>query len=161
MDPQIAVLLEIIDQAFDKKAWHGTTLRGSLRGVDLKQARWRPAPDRNSIHDLVQHTAYWKFLVRRLISGAAKTEKFPRSPANWPKRNAAVSAAQWTQDIALLEGEHAKFRAAVAALAPKLLKKKSPRGTWTWRELIHGVAAHDLYHAGQIQLLKRLYGRGK
>lgn len=160
MDPQIDLLLEIIGQAYDRKAWHGTTLRGSLRGVDLAQALWRPAPDRNNIRDLVQHTAYWKFLVRRLIGGTKK-EKFRRSPANWPRRNETIDATRWAKDIALLEDEHANFRSAVAVLTPRLLKKKSPRGTWTYRELIHGVAAHDLYHAGQIQLLKRLYGRGK
>ena len=156
IDSQIALLLRIVDQAFDRKAWHGTTLRGSLRGVAVAEAGWRPGKKRNSIRDLVQHTAYWKFLVRRLLTGETQ-EKFSRSPANWPRRDELVDSKRWAEDVALLEREHRLFRDAVKALAPRRLADRSPRGTWTFAELIHGVAAHDLYHAGQIQLLKRLH----
>ena len=42
----IALLLDVMDEAFDRRAWHGTTLRGSLRGMTVSAAIWRPAPTR-------------------------------------------------------------------------------------------------------------------
>jgi hypothetical protein len=45
---------------------------------------------------------------------------------------------------------------AVRTLPPAMLEARSPKGVWTYAEEIHGVAAHDLYHTGQIQLIKRL-----
>ena len=66
---EIEVILTVLDQAFDKKSWHGTNLRGSLRGVTHVQASWRPSPDRHNIWELTLHTAYWKYIVRRRLLG--------------------------------------------------------------------------------------------
>ena len=51
------VLFDFIDEAFDKKSWHGPNLRGSLRGVTAQQAAWRPGPDRHNIWELALHAA--------------------------------------------------------------------------------------------------------
>lgn len=158
LDPRIALLLSALDRAYDKKSWHGPVLKGVLRGVPLREAVYRPDPKRNSIHALIQHAAYWKFIVRRIVTGAFK-EKFPRSHCNWPDPRKPVNAKQLAADLRLLDDEHQKLRAAVAAFPVKRLDKKTPRGAWTYGEMILGVAAHDLYHAGQIGLLKRLARR--
>ena len=55
---EIAPFLDAIDLAYDRRSWHGTNLRGSLRGVTAKQAAWRPGPDRHSIAELTVHAAY-------------------------------------------------------------------------------------------------------
>ena len=159
-DPRTALLLEILDHAFDRKAWHGTTLRGSLRGLLADDALWRPAPRRNCIWDLVLHTAYWKYITRRRITGA-KRGAFPRSGSNWPRLPKVPGESAWEADVALLVEEHRLLREVVAAFPASRLDRK-PRGSiWTHRAQIHGVAAHDLYHAGQIQLLKRLGARSR
>jgi DinB superfamily len=155
MSPVLDILLEIIDQAFDQKSWHGTTLRGSLRGLTSQQALWRPAPGRHNIWELTLHTAYWKYAVRRRLAGDAMAS-FQRKPSNWPDVPEPADQKAWKQDVALLESEHRKLREAVAALTPTALQALSPKGIWTNAEEIHGVAAHDLYHTGQIQLIKRL-----
>ena len=154
-DLRVALLLEILDEAFDRRGWHGTTLRGSLRGLTPRQALWRPGPRRHCIWDLVLHTAYWKYAVRRRLGGGARGA-FARAPSNWPRLPANPDAGAWRADVALLEAEHAALRRTVAGLAATELDARSAKGTWRQREQIHGVAAHDLYHAGQIQLLKRL-----
>jgi hypothetical protein len=51
------VLVLAIDQAFDRKSWHGTNLMGSIRGVDARQAHWRPARGRHNVRELVIHAA--------------------------------------------------------------------------------------------------------
>ena len=82
-DPLISLLLEVLDQAFDRKGWHGTTLRGALRGLTPDQALWRPAAGRHNVWELTLHTAYWKYAVRRRLAGSA-IGSFDRKPSNWP-----------------------------------------------------------------------------
>jgi len=157
-DARITLLIEILDQAFDQKAWHGTTLRGSLRGLLADEVLWRPAPRRHCIWEVALHTAYWKYATRRRLTGEARGS-FPRTGSNWPKPPRAPSEAAWDADVALLVEQHTLLREAVAAMSAVRLDRR-PRGSvWTYREMIHGVAAHDLYHAGQVQLLKRLRSR--
>ena len=151
----IAMLLEILDQAFDRKSWHGTTLRGALRGLTPEEALWRPAPGRHNIWELTLHAAYWKYAVRRRLGGDA-IGTFERKPSNWPDIPDPSDASAWKRDVAFLENEHRKLRQTVTGLSPADLTRRSPRGVWTYGEEIHGIAAHDLYHTGQIQLLKRL-----
>jgi len=65
MDARLRLLLEVFDQAYRAPSWHGTPLKGSLRGVSVRNALWRPGPKRHCIWELVLHTAYWKCIVRR------------------------------------------------------------------------------------------------
>ena len=154
-NPLIALLLRVSDQAYDQKSWHGTTLRGSLRGVTAEEALWRPAPGRHSIWELVLHAAYWKYVVRRRLAGEA-ISSFERRPSNWPAIPEPPDAKAWKRDVAYLDAEHRRLRALIEELNPPALAKRSPKGVWSYAEEIHGVAAHDLYHTGQIQLIKRL-----
>ena len=152
-DPRLAVLLDGLDEAFDRKSWHGPNLRGALRGVSAKQAIARPANARNSIWELALHAAYWKYVVRRRITGAKKGS-FLLKGSNFFRREEGTER-EWQLEILLLENEHRELRAAVESLNPKLLDQAlSPK--LTYAQIIRGAAAHDLYHAGQIQLLKRL-----
>lgn len=155
IDPRIGLLLQIMDQAFDRRGWHGTTLRGSLRGVTAAEALWRPAPGRHNIWELTVHAAYWKYAVRRRLAGDA-AGSFARKPSNWPEVPSGPDARAWKGDIVLLEGEHRLLREVVRTMPPARLEERSPQGVWTNTEEIHGVAAHDLYHTGQIQLIKKL-----
>ena len=157
MDARIALLLDVLDQAYDARSWHGTPLKGALRGLGPAQATWRPAPDRPSIHELILHAAYWKYAVLRLLSDLPKGS-FPLEGSNWFPRNGAPTTAQWKADRALLDRIHRTLREAVAGLDPKALDKPSPKKAWRVKDLVLGVAAHDLHHGGQIQLIKRLRG---
>jgi DinB family protein len=159
----ITSLLDAIDEAFDRRAWHGTNLRGSIRGLTAAQASWRPAPRRHNVWELVVHAAYWKYAVRRRIT-RAKRGSFSLKGSNWFVRPGAgdrgpALAAAWRRDIALLEAEHARLRAAVAGLDPRTLERSRKGSATSLGALLRGIAAHDLYHAGQIQLLKRLSPR--
>jgi hypothetical protein len=154
-DTTIALLLRILDQAFDQKGWHGTTLRGALRGVTSDEALWRPGPGRHNIWELTVHAAYWKYVVRRRLAGDP-VGSFERKPSNWPAIPDPADTRAWKADIRLLEAEHGRLRQTISTLSPRGLRDRSPKGVWTNAEEIHGVAAHDLYHTGQIQLIKKL-----
>lgn len=149
------LLLTIIDQGYDHQSWHGTNLRGSLRGLSMKDAGWRPGRNRHNIWETVVHCAYWKYAVRRRLTGE-KRGSFPVKGSNWFQRPAETSDAAWRADVRLLDETHRSLRSAVAALDPRRLEQAAAGGRTTPLSLISGIAAHDLYHAGQIQLLKRL-----
>jgi len=148
-------LLDNLDRAFRGPSWHGTSLRGTLRGLTPDVANWRPGRGRNSVWDLLLHAAYWKYVVRRRLTGEQRGS-FPRDGANFPSPPATADAGGLRADLALLDEQHELLRAAVAAIAPASLATK--RGSWRVVDYAMGAAAHDLYHAGQINLVKRLRG---
>jgi hypothetical protein len=151
--PSIAALLALVDEAYDRKSWHGVNLRGALRRVDPAQAAWRPGPGRHNVWELVAHAAYWKYVVRRRILGGARGA-FPLAGSNFFARPDRFDADAWAADLALLADEHRQLRATIAGLGDADLARTSGGRPLAWS--IRGVAAHDLYHAGQIQLLKTL-----
>ena len=148
-------LLFLIDSAYDHVSWHGTNLRGSIRGVTPKQAAWRPAVNRHNIWELVVHAAYWKYVAWRRLTNSTRGS-FPLDGSNWMTRPHEVSPKAWKADIQLLADTHRTLREVVASLQPADLSRKPKGSKVTTLALVTGVAAHDLYHAGQIQLIKRL-----
>jgi len=155
MAPEVRQLLAVIDSAYDRPSWHGTNLRGSIRGLTARRAAWRPAQKRHNIWELVVHAAYWKYAAWRHLTGARRGS-FPLKGSNWFARGDARDERGWREDVALLDRMHRSLRAAAASLAALDLARTAAGSTVSTFALLSGVAAHDLYHAGQIQLLKRL-----
>jgi hypothetical protein len=151
----IKLLTQILDEAYSRKAWHGPNLRQSLRGVSAKNAAWRPAPGRHNIWEIAVHAAYWKYFVRRKLRDE-KRGSFALKGSNWFARptNRNADGKAWREDLALLDREHQKLLEAVAGMAAGKTRRIPPH-------LIFGVAFHDVYHAGQIRLLRRLCARAE
>jgi len=145
--------LRVFDEAFDKTAWHGPNLWQALRGVTAEQASWRPAPGRHNIWEEALHAAYWKYAVRRKLE-AGKRGGFVLAGSNFFPRPEAgkQSEADWKKDKEILRSEHAALRNAIRSALGKPQTAKLSRTLW-------GVAFHDVYHAGQIRLLRRLMER--
>ena len=150
----IDLLLTQLDEAYDRRSWHGTNLRGSIRRVTAAHAARRPARGRHNIQEIVVHCAYWKYAVRRRFTGEPRTS-FPLRGSNWFLRSRADEKA-WRDDIGLLDDAHRRLRLVIADLSVRQLER-TPRGSSVSNcAMLSGIIAHDLYHAGQIQLLKRL-----
>src|SRR6201997_4295357 len=148
-----SIILALLDEASSRKTWHGPNLRQSLKGVSAKQAAWRPASGRHNIWEFTLHAAYWKYAVRRRLEGG-KRGTFVLKGSNFfarPEKGKATEAA-WRADLAILENEH---RALVQTIRKAL---ESPRAK-KHLGMVYGIAFHDVYHAGQIRLLRRLQER--
>ena len=158
MKTDLQQLLFLIDTAYDRVSWHGPNLRGSLRGMTPALAAWRPAAGRHNIWELIVHAAYWKYVAWRRLT-RAKRGSFPLAGSNFIQRPVTKTARALRDDLALLDEMHRVLREAAAAVRPADLDTGSGQRGVTKRALLSGVAAHDLYHAGQIQLLKRLAGK--
>lgn len=155
----IALLLHAIDEAYDRTAWHGRNLRWSLRGVTARQADKRPGPGRHNIRELAVHAAYWKSRVRSRLTGQ-KHGSFPIPGSDWLSLPPPSEKA-WRAERELLDAEHRELRRTVAGFPEERLKKPLPglRGRTALRE-IAGIALHDAYHTGQIQLVKAMLKKG-
>jgi hypothetical protein len=146
------LVLTLLDEAYERHTWHGPNLKQALRGVTAKQAAWRPGIGRHNIWEETLHAAYWKYAVRRRMEGG-KRGSFALKGSNFfprPEKGKLTEAA-WRGDKALLEREHRALRATVVKVLP------TPRGAKLLHQL-YGIAFHDVYHAGQIRLLRRLMG---
>lgn len=144
------LVLALLDEGYSRKTWHGPNLRQSLKGVTASQAARRPAPGRHNIWELALHAAYWKYAVRRRIEGG-KRGSFILKGSNFftrPEKGKATEAA-WRADLALLEREHEALEEAIQRVL------KTPKARKLLPSL-YGIAFHDIYHAGQIRLLRRL-----
>jgi hypothetical protein len=151
----IALLIQILDEAFLRQTWHGPNLRGSIRGVTHTEAGWRPGAGRHNINEIVVHTAYWKYIVRRRLAGE-KRGSFPLEGSNWFPRPDNPGPEEWREDVRLLAAMHKQLVEQVASMSPGGLHSRPGGSRYTNLRHIYGVAMHDIYHAGQIQILKRL-----
>ncbi len=146
----VSMVLQLLEEGFERKTWHGPNLWQSLKGVTAKQAAWRPGVDRHNIWEEALHAAYWKYTVRRRLHGG-KRSAFALKGSNFFPRpeSGRDTEAAWKADKEILRKEHESLREAVKSA---LGKRNSPK---VWR-MLWGVAFHDVYHAGQIRLLRRL-----
>jgi len=152
---EIEHLLGLLDEAYNRAAWHGPNLRGSLRGLSVREAAWRPGPGRHNIWEIAVHAAYWKYTVRRRLSGE-KRGSFSFPGSNWFSRPMDRTEKAWRTDVALLDKEHHLLREAISSFRPENLDRPARGSKTVARRLIAGIALHDVYHAGQIQLIKKL-----
>ena len=140
-----------LHRAYAGGAWHGPALRELLRGVTAKQAAARPVRHTHTIWELVLHITTWKRAVLRRMQGKA----FMPSPAeNFPPMPTAT-AANWKRTLDALRIAQRDLHRAVSALPESRLKKRVPGKRYSLYLMLHGLVQHDLYHAGQIALLKK------
>ncbi len=140
-----------LHRAYHGGAWHGPALRQLLSGLSAKQAVARPLRGAHTIWELVLHITAWKKAVRQRVMGKA-IELSPRQ--DWPPVGKAGATA-WRKTLTALDRAHRQLEAAVARLPESRLRGIVSGRKHTVYFLLHGLVQHDLYHAGQIALLKK------
>jgi uncharacterized damage-inducible protein DinB len=151
---EIDRIIDQIRRAYDGDAWHGLPLRAILAGVSAETASARPIRDAHSIREIVRHITFWHDGVRRRIGGevvdADETEQWPDA--------ADAGEAGWRHELADLERAHAALVEAVGQLGVQDLERPVPGNPYNVYVLLHGLVQHNLFHAGQIALLKKAAG---
>lgn len=139
----IIPIAEMLESAFRGPAWHGPSLMEALAGVSAELAAHRQEGT-HSIHELVLHVAAWKRTVTRRLAGEAfEPEDFP-------------VPQDWTETLRMLEDAHGGLMAAVQHLDEEQMWQIAPGRDHTISFMLQGAAMHDIYHAGQIGLLRKL-----
>ena len=156
-DPRMELFLQNLQRAFDERSWHGPNLMGSIRGMKPDEAAWRPQPARHNAWEYIVHAAYWKYRIIRLLDDKF-AGSFSQPGSNFFERPVELTGAALQQDVALLKDWHTRLLRTVEAVPIAALGDTPGRGEFTKEALIYGAAAHDVYHAGQIRLLRRMFG---
>lgn len=152
---EAARIAELLHRAFDGSAWHGPALLELLEDVDAATAAAKPLPKVHSIWELVLHVAVWDGAGMRRLSG----EKCqPTGLANFPPVTKPTEAA-WRKAIAATKRTHDALVKTVAALPDSRLGDRVPGKRYDFYHMLHGIAQHELYHAGQIAILKKVQAR--
>jgi uncharacterized damage-inducible protein DinB len=152
-----ALLAQQLRRAFKGVAWHGPALLELLQDVDAATAAAKPVPNAHSIWELVLHVAVWDAAAWRRLAG----EKCqPTGLANFPPMPKPTEAA-WRKAVAHAKRTHDVLVKTVAALPESRLRDRVPGKRYDFYFMLHGVAQHELYHAGQIALLKKAQVPGR
>ena len=141
-------LLDQLNRAFGGEAWHGPALRNLLDGITEQQANRHPIEGGHSILELVVHIGTWMDVVARRVGGTVVESS---SVDDW----ADVARTQWADAVKELERAESRLVDAVARLSSEDLDKRVPGTQRSIHGEILGALQHNVYHAGQIALLKR------
>ncbi|HEX9654324.1 MAG TPA: DinB family protein [bacterium] len=148
---EIQRLVDQLNRSFSRNAWHGPAVMEILSDVSAKQAAARPIPNAHSIWEIVQHIASWNSIVERRLRGNTVNET---TAEDWPPvRETSVPAWQKTQ--AALQQAHETLVQTILQMSDPQLETKAPGQDTSIYVMLHGLIQHDLYHAGQISLLKK------
>jgi hypothetical protein len=145
------VLSRILQEGYGAGAWHGPDLKAALTEVTDKTAFKRPAPGRHNIAEIALHHVW---CVRSVTGKLTGTEpgKFILEGEDWFELSG--ERPTWPEIVALLDAEQKKLGKAVAKLSAG--RAESPLSESERFDLVLGITCHAVYHAGQIQLVKRL-----
>ena len=142
-----------LKRAFEGKAWHGPSVTEVLAGITADQAAAHPIPGGHSIWEIALHIATWERVGRRRIQESAPIDV--SDDEDWPTVTDTTPEA-WARTLEDLTINHQSLRAAIKELDESRLEDIVPGTVYNVYFLLHGVIQHDLYHAGQIALLKKM-----
>ncbi len=144
-------IVDQMDRAMNGEAWHGPHLEELLKDVSAAQAAEHPIAGAHSIWELVNHIAAWNLI---LASRASGTVVNVTTEQDWPPVT-DTSTASWTKTLENLRAARAKLRGNVEKMNDAQLDNIAPGKDHTLYVMLHGGVQHDLYHAGQIAILKK------
>ncbi|MGC2475412.1 MAG: DinB family protein [Candidatus Sulfotelmatobacter sp.] len=149
---EAAGIADQLRRAFDGSAWHGPSLLELLEDVDAPTAAAKPIADVHSIWELILHIAVWDNSGMVRLAG----KKYqPTGTANFPLVPSKPTEAAWRKAVAETKRTHEKLVKTVATLPESRLRDRVPGKRYDFYHMLHGIAQHELYHAGQIAILKK------
>lgn len=150
--PEADRLLRILSEGYGPGAWHGPDMKAALSGLAPEEAFWRPAPERHNIAEIALHHAYYLHSVRGKLA-AAPIEPFALTGEDWFELPGKTGMT-WPSILETVASQHQKLEALIRDSAAG--RASSPLPDSECLGLILGITCHAAYHAGQIQLLRRL-----
>ncbi|HEY7877740.1 MAG TPA: DinB family protein, partial [Gemmatimonadaceae bacterium] len=156
-NPSVPLLVRTLLENYGGGAWHGPSVRQALRDLDARAARWRPAPGRHNIWEIVLHLAYARHRVIGRLTDRPRT-RFPRALEApwWPAVPVLGGDVEWSADMELLAELQRRLLETVEHIPAERLASLGRGRSVTYGIEVLGLATHDAYHAGQMQLIRRL-----
>ncbi|KAF0247575.1 MAG: hypothetical protein FD167_3023 [bacterium] len=132
-------------------AWHGPALKEVLTGITAAQAKAKPITEGHSIWELVLHISGWNSVFLLALEGKSVNEP---EGGDFPIIN-DTSENAWQKVLAQLDQDYEKFLSAISSLRDERLNDKVVGKDYNFRLMLRGIINHDIYHTGQIALLKK------
>jgi uncharacterized damage-inducible protein DinB len=149
--PEIELIADQLNRAFDGDAWHGPALMEVLDGIHATTAAAHPIPEAHSIWELVLHLATWERVITRRIQGETL---MPSDEENFPQVQQPTNAA-WQDALQTLRTTHSELMQLVSSMKESQLNERVPGKDYDLRFMLTGAVQHAAYHGGQIALLKK------
>ncbi|HXH11589.1 MAG TPA: DinB family protein [Alphaproteobacteria bacterium] len=149
---EVQRIAEELRQAFEGPAWHGPAVRTLLADVSAERAAARPLANAHSIWEIALHIAAWEDVVRRRLAGEVIVDV--PDDQDWPPVRVTTAEA-WQRTLHHLEQTNRALREAIAKFDDARLADRVPGKGHSVYVMLHGLIQHDLYHAGQIALLRK------
>lgn len=153
--PDERLLSRIIEEGYGPGAWHGPNLKMALAEVTDELAFWRPSPGRHSIAEIALHHAYCARSARGQLSGKPP-EPFVLEGDDWFELP-GQSKLDWSGILTVVDEEQRRLAILVADIGAGRVKTSLDEAKKI--ELVLGITCHAIYHAGQVQLIKRLHAK--
>jgi uncharacterized damage-inducible protein DinB len=147
-----ATLNRILDEGYGTGAWYGSDLRAAVADVTPAAAYARPATGRHNIAEVALHHAYWAGQIAAKLTGSPAAP-FPLDGEDWFDVS-DDSRLAWSAITAALDASQGRLSQAVSEIASGA--RTSPLGEADRFNLVLGITGHAAYHAGQIQLIRKL-----
>jgi len=135
------------------ETWHGDPIKRILQDIDPQQAFRKPSQNVHSLWEIILHIIAWEKVVLKSLQGAAYTMLHDED--DWPLAKEPSSEA-WQATLKVLEETTETLRTLIAAFPETKLHEQVPGQNFTFYMALHGVIHHNLYHAGQIAILKKM-----
>jgi uncharacterized damage-inducible protein DinB len=145
----------IVDQVasgYLRGAWPGVSVRDLLRGLSPAEAAAHAVPGAHSAWEIALHLAFWHHAVRRRLGGEVVDY---RTDEDWPAPKEPTKE-NWDAALRALDEAHEALVDAVRAVRPEELDQPVAGRSFNVYFMLHGVPQHDLYHGGQVMLLKKV-----
>lgn len=162
LTPTTPLLLRSLRENYYRGGWHGpaAAVREALRGVDANAAGWRSGPGRHTIWELTLHLAYARQMMLKRMGIEAPAFPHRLTKPWWPEVPPASTPEAWADALGLLESLHRRLVAAVSGASRRVLTTVRPGRSHTIAMEVLGVATHDAYHAGQMNMIRRMWEDG-
>lgn len=143
-------LVDQLRTTFNGDSWHGPNLLKTLEGIDLYDAGTRYMEDRHTIWELTNHITYW---LEEVYKSVKDVTSLNHEGNDWPETGSTEE--EWARSTNRLEASVNMLAEGLEAWTDEGLTRTVPRSNFTFKQMIHGTIHHNLYHAGQINILKK------
>jgi len=148
---EISRISDQLRRAINGEAWHGPAVMEALKDVTAEQAHKKPIESAHSIWEIVLHITAWHQAVTQRLEGYVVELS---SEEDWPPVRSDSKDA-WNSVLKLLNESGENLLKKVSSLSDSDLDKTVAGRNHTIYFQLHGLIQHDLYHAGQIAILKK------
>lgn len=150
---EFKLIAEQLRTTFHGRAWHGPSFMDALKGVDSEEASRRPIEGRHSIWEIANHCAYWMEAVKRALSGDEMPRITPDSTEDWPQMG--ETEEEWIKardNIGMILEDLVN---SIEGFDSSRLEDIVPGRSYTYRNMLHGISDHNVYHTGQIAVFRK------